>query len=485
MRTLAEQIQDLQNTRAAKLAANTKLMNKAADAGETLSDDDQATIDENLDHVERLDADLLRLERQQKMLGTARPVQTRGAPERERGSRDRASNEDLSRVDVLPPKREKGVAFARYVKCIGLSALGLKQGHVMSAHEIAKRLYGDRDPDVVKALADREMFTKAPVLAGSTVDGNWAANLVGDETGMFADFVEFLRPSTILGKFGQGNVPSLRRVPFRVPLIGQTAGGRGYWVGEGKPKPVTSFGFDRNTLEPKKVANIVVATMELIRDSSPSAEILLRDGLRDALRERMDTDFINPAQSAGSPEAGAPASITNGVSAIASSGPDADAVRADVKALFAAYIAANNPPQSGVWIMPATVALALSLMTNALGQNEFPGITMNGGTFFGMPVIVSEYVPTLSAGAYVFLVNASDIYLADDGDIQIDMSQEASLQMLDNPTNDSVTPTPTTVVSLWQTNSVGFRAERTINWERRRDSGVAALDEVNWGNLAS
>ena len=63
----------------------------------------------------------------------------------------------------------------------------------------------------------------------------------------------------------------------------------------------------------------------------------------------------------------------------------------------------------------------------------------------------------------------------------VDVSREASLQMLDNPTNDTVTPTATSMVSMWQTNSVAFRAERILNWKRRRASGVALLNEVAWG----
>src|SRR5690625_7199109 len=89
-----------------------------------------------------------------------------------------------------------------------------------------------------------------------------------------ADFVEFLRPQTILARFGRDGVPSLRQVPFRTALVGQTSGGEGYWVGEGKAKPLTKFDFSRRSLEPLKVANIAVVTEELLRDSSPSAEAL-------------------------------------------------------------------------------------------------------------------------------------------------------------------------------------------------------------------
>jgi HK97 family phage major capsid protein len=143
---------------------------------------------------------------------------------------------------------------------------------------------------------------------------------------------------------------------------------------------------------------------------------------------------------------------------------------------MAAFIAANNALSSGVWIMSATTALALSMMRTALDQPEFAGITMNGGTFFGLPVVVSEYV-----SGYVVLANATDIWMADDGGVAVDMSTEASLQMMDNPTVNSVTPTATDLVSMFQTNSVAFRAERTINWARRRDTGVALISGVSWG----
>ncbi|MNE19564.1 Phage capsid family protein [compost metagenome] len=118
-------------------------------------------------------------------------------------------------------------------------------------------------------------------------------------------------------------------------------------------------------------------------------------------------------------------------------------------------------------------------MQNPLGQTEFPGISMNGGVLFGLPVIVSEYVPSDSGGSLVALVNASDIYEADEGGIDLSMSTEASLQMDNAP--DNPTTASTVLVSLWQRNLVGFRAERTINWARRRDSAVAWLDNVNWG----
>jgi HK97 family phage major capsid protein len=469
MATIAEQITAFEQKRAGLVAANEAIMKTAADAGSTLDANQEETFDGNQADIDSIDKHLTRLRAMEKSVAV-KPVAG--------GNADEGSGSRGGQIVVkAQPKLDPGIGLARIAR---VKALAKLDG--ASVREVARDLYGEDS-------STYGFFAKAAVGAATTTGATWAGPLVGDEGGAFADFVEFLRPQTIVGKFGNNGVPSLRRVPFRVPLIGQTSGGAGYWVGEGAAKPLTKFDFSRTTLEPLKVANIAVATMETLRDSSPSSEGIIRDQLAAALTARLDTDFIDPAKAASAGVS--PASITNGLTFIASSGNTADDVRADIQAVFASFIAANNAPTSGVWIMPATTALALSLMLNPLGQPEFPGITMNGGTLFGLPVIVSQYVPTAYdpdaagtdyvSGALVALVNAQDVYLGDDGGVSVDMSQEASLQMDDAPTNNSATPTATSLVSMFQTNSVAFRAERTINWAKRRASAVAALAGVNWG----
>ncbi|HEJ1761672.1 phage major capsid protein [Pseudomonas aeruginosa] len=469
MKTTAEQIAEFEATRVTKAAEMEAIMAKAAEAGETLDAEQSEQFDTLQAEIAAIDKHIGRLKQMQKaQAANAKPVTEEAGAQRMAN----VKTLDFKEVQVRAKntqKLEPGIAFARAAKCLALGHLEHRD-----AIGIAKSLYDGQDSIIA---ATQRLVTKAAVAAATTSDATWAGPLVGDETSVFADFVEYLRPQTILGRFGTNGIPSLRRVPFRVPLIGQTSGGDGYWVGEGQAKPLTKFDFERKTLEPLKVANIAVATMEVIRDSSPSADVIIRDQLAAALRERLDIDFIDPAKAA---VAGvSPASILNGVAGIPSSGNTADDVRADIRALFNAFIAANNAPTSGVWLMPATTALALSLMQNPLGQAEFPGISMTGGTLFGLPVIVSEYIPTASAGAVVALVNASDIYLGDEGGVDLSMSTEASLQMDNAP--DNPTTASTVLVSLWQRNLVGFRAERAINWARRRASAVAYLTGVNWG----
>jgi HK97 family phage major capsid protein/HK97 family phage prohead protease len=463
MSKIVEQIKSFEAARQTKMDRMSAIMDESAEKGETLNAEQTEEYDGLQAEVKSIDAHITRLKAHEAaQAATATPVAAVTKAADASAARQPAGYTGVK----AQPKLAPGIMFARLARC---KALGKLSGEGPS--RVAKSLYGEQSEVY-------NIISKADVAAAQTGHATWAGALVGDETSAFADFVEYLRPMTIVGKFGANGIPSLRTVPFRVPLIAQTSGGSGYWTGEGKPMPLTKFDFSRITLEPLKVGNIAVATMETLRDSSPSAEALIRDSLAGALRERMDIDFIDPNKAASSGIS--PASILNGLVAIASSGTDADAVRADIKALLSVFIAANNAPTNGVLLMSSVMALSLSIMRNPLGQKEFPDINMNGGMLEGMPVITSEYVPTNSNGSIVAMVNASDIYFADNGDVSVDMSDQASLQMLDNPTNDSVTPTATTSVSLWQTDSVGFRASRTVNWARRRVGSAAYLSGVNW-----
>lgn len=448
---IAEQIKSFETKRATLAAAMETIMSKAADEGRTLDAEEEEKYELNSAEIKSVDVHLTRLrDMENAMAKTAKPVA-------------KTASGEVAVVDNRAPgiihveqKLEKGIAFARFAK-----ALAAANGSRSEALEIAKKQY--------PLDAKLHHVLKAAVGAGTTTDPTWAGSLV--EYQEYAnDFVEFLRPQTIIGRFGQGNIPSLRQVPFNIRIPAQTSGGSANWVGQGKAKPLTKFDFESITFGFSKVAAIAVLTDELIRFSNPAADALVRNALAEAVIARLDTDFINPAKAEVANVS--PASITNGIAGIPSTGdPDADA-----EAAFGQFVAANLQPTGGVWIMSSTNALALSMKKNALGQKMYPEMTLLGGTFQGLPAIVSQY-----AGTNLTLLNAPDIYLADDGGVAVDMSREASLEMESDPTGDSVTPTGTEMVSMFQTNSVAIRAERWINWKRRRTAAVAVITNVNYG----
>lgn len=461
--TIQEQLAAAREQRRMKGAQLADMMTKSGETGATLDTDGQAKFDAIDGEIKSLDSHIGRLERAEAVLiETAKPVgQTKAAEIHREAGVQPGKVEPQAKAAPL----KDGLAMAQYVKMLGRA-----KGIPMQALEFAKQYQGI-DARVVEML-------KSAVSGATTTDATWSSPLV-QQGGPFADFVEYLRPQTIVGRFGAGGVPGLRRVPFRVPLIGQTSPGSAYWVGEAAGKPLTAWDYEKKQLDPLKIAAICVLSNELIQDSSPAADALARDELVMAARNRMDVDFIDPAKAAVANIS--PASITNGVTPISASGTTADDARSDVKSVMTQFLLANNAPSTGVWIMDSVTALGLTLLLNPLGQREFPDISISGGSFMGFPVIVSDNVVRDSAGGSMILVNASDIYFGDNGDFTVDMSTEASLQMDNAPTQNSATPTATSVVSMWQTNSTAFRVERRLNWMRRRAVSVAWVDGTNYG----
>lgn len=364
-----------------------------------------------------------------------------------------------------------GIEFARSVICKVASFTGSMKGVFRSPADLAKQYY----PDDFRL----QRFLKTAVEPATTTDANWLGPL-SEPTTVIADFQLFAMPQTILGKFGNNGVPSLFSVPFNSRTMSETDAGTAYWVGQGKPKPLTRFGLDAAPLGFAKVAVIAVIAEESARFSNPSSEDYVRGALTRAIRRKLDTDFVDPSKIAVSNVS--PAAITNSVTPLTSSGTSADAIRFDIMQLLSPFITANQDPANLVIIMPSTLALAASLLTNGLGGREFPDLSMNGGRIQGIPVITSQYAAAGSPPSnLVIALDTSRIYLADDGGVNVDVSREASLEMDDAPQQDGSTGTGASLVSLWQNNLIGLRAERFINWTKAGGVSVTYMAGVAWG----
>lgn len=468
MSKYAEQIRQFEATLAAKSTERDEMMDAAAAKGETLDAAQEEQYETLKADIATISKHIVRLREQEAAAATkAKPVDGSTAAT--------ATQSRSTSVTVVHEKPEPGIRFARFAM-----ALCAAKGNTAQALNLMQTHYPQELPaitvlrsavsvgrEVGQYIADlAEMRTKAAVAAHDTQDATSASPLVAYNE-FAGDFIEYLRPRTIIGQLG----PRLRNIPFNTHIKGQTSGGTGYWVGEGGAKPVTAYDFSDAYHQWTKVAAITVQTEELMRFSNPSSERLLRDALGGSLIERIDSDVVDPTITA---TAGVrPASLTNGVTPETASGTTAAALRTDVKAVLAPMLAANLPLTDLVIVTTPALALSISLMQNALGQPEFPGMSITGGTLLGLPVIVSNYV---DEGNIIFIA-ASEIYLSDDNIVTIDASREASIQMLDNPTNSPIGSTvATSMVSMFQTDSIALRGHRYIHWSKRRSTAVQFID---------
>jgi HK97 family phage major capsid protein/HK97 family phage prohead protease len=449
--TISEQIERRQARSTAALERCNALMATASTEGRDLTDEEQAEYDGLQRTIEATDGDIARLrhlEAQNVRRATPAPA-TPAAPGQRRTPAESAAAAPQVRVEAPDPAM-RGINFARQAM-----ALAACHGNRFEAAEYVRAVFGESAEEVALSL-------RAAVAAGTTTDATWAAPLV--QTNFLNEFLELLRPATLLGR-----IPGLRRVPFNISMPAQTAGGTYAWVGQGSAKPLTNMAFSSVTLGQAKAAGIIVITKELARSSAPSAQEAVRDELVKGISQFLDGQFVDPAVAAVANVS--PASITNGVAGTAASGTAEANARADLRALVATFETNNLGTDGLVLLMKQSTAFTLATMVNAVGGQAFPGLTADGGTLLGIPVITSNTV-----GARIIAVHAPSILLADDGQTEIDVSEEASLQMDSAPANP--TDATTVMVSMFQRNLVALRAERWINWAKARATAVDMITGV-------
>jgi len=432
------------------------LLLKQNDTGLTMDPQDAEDHDELAGKVEAIDAQLVRLRAAEaREKAEAAQVRPSGGLEVRHGAQ----------VSVTDPVKQlgKGIMFARYAMCMGMS-----RGNPYEAKQLAVDNYGDGTAPILAKMIDWQ--TKGAVGAANTQTAGWASELVPYT--LMDDFIEFLRPGTLVGKFGTTQngvqIPSLRRVPFNTRVSGFSAGLTANWVGEGLPillSKATSF---TTSLSWAKVAALTVLTKEEIRFSNPSAEAKVRDEIARCMIAKLDKDFIDPAKSASANVS--PASITNQTVPILTTGTTAATLRTDLATLIATFATANLSPEDIVLIMNTVDALNISLMITSLGNPVFPGLTMQGGNLLGFPVITTTQMTSIGSPVsnIIVAVKASEVYLADDGVVTVDASDQASVEMVDSSSQTGIVGTGASLVSFWQDGLVGLKATREITWKIRR-----------------
>lgn len=448
----ANELRAFRDTKAARLAELDALFRTD---GHEASEDETSEFDGLISELKQLDQDI----RQQVYAEmTAKPVDGRTTKS---ASESRGGMSFVRKSD--PEDKFKGQSFTRVQIA---KALAMAHGP-HTAMDMAENRWQKSHPKLVQ-------FIRAAVAGGGTGSGEWGAELAQSDTQFTGDFVEFLYGMTVFDKL------NLRAIPGRVHVKGQDGAHTGYWVGESKAIPMSKSDYSDVELLPLKVAGLTVISMELLEDSQPSAEMLVRDGLVEASSQRVDTTFLSASAASSGVS---PAGILNGVTAIQASGTDLAAVRADMQALINPFIANKMATNITLVMNPAT-ALALSWMYGSLDQRAFPDINQGGGSLNGMPVIVGDNVTS----GQIIAIRTSDVWRIGDSGIRISMSREATIEQQDDPSGATDTPvgvTTTNLTSMFQEESIAFKVVRRINFQKRRTAAVQFLENIEYGGVVS
>jgi hypothetical protein len=340
-------------------------------------------------------------------------------------------------------------------------AKALSGGNMAEAEKIAANRWGKNSRAALICKADMPALSTIPGSEGHSLfsqEGN-ASPIAGvDEEIARAEFVDAVRARSLIGRLG------LLRVPFMVPFLVMENGPVAEWRDEGAAYAMPPLKMVRQPfLERYDVGALLVATLETLSLKNLDVELWIKDQLVKAVAEKIDRDFIDPAN-LGTPGV-KPASITSDVTITAES-----PMTGSGEGIFDAFDGYSGDIMRSVLIMNPWRAAK-----NHSANRE--GLGLRGGDFAGIPVVTSTACPE----EIVVLLDPGSIGYAMEG-ADVRMSSNASLEMETAP---SMTSAPSVsgqnTTSMFQSGSVALIASTFVSWRVLRSEAVAYYNAPSIG----
>lgn len=193
------------------------------------------------------------------------------------------------------------------------------------------------------------------------------------------DYIGPLRESLLARSLGVRVLTGLRG-NVSIPKFG--SGLETGWITEGQPVPEAEMSFGNVTLTPKHVGGKTEMSRQLIQQSAPGIEQLVREDLAFLIAKQIDAAIID-----GSGLAGEPLGILNTVGIQTVAG--VPATWAEVLAMLEKLDDVNI--QSGRWLTTAAIRTALAAAEKVAGSGS--GFLYDNGAMAGLALAASKSVP--------------------------------------------------------------------------------------------
>ncbi|WP_223496770.1 hypothetical protein [Stenotrophomonas indicatrix] len=211
-------------------------------------------------------------------------------------------------------------------------------------------------------------------------------------------------------------------LPINLPYVMVASGSSADVIAEGDPKVVKHLNLGLTDVETKKAAAIIVLTAELAR--AVGGRALFESELRKAVTRAINQSVLTQLTDSNTIE-------ISGV--------------ADPLANLRAGLKAAGPSEG--YVVAASTDDVLDLSTRIENRG---GMGVRGGTFVpGVEIVAVDSVTGMN------IIPASHVSVRDGG-LQVRSAEHATVNMADTPTS------PSELVSLFQTNSLGLLAERNF-----------------------
>jgi HK97 family phage major capsid protein len=398
----------------------------------------------------------------------------------------------------LSPSHQAGDLFVRMAL---IKAVAYING--IPAEQVLMDRYGN--DDAMKAVFDYSR--RSAISPADTTTAGWAAELVNNDMQGFLDMIKHFSVgaalavrSMMLQFDGYGNLT--------IPKINNLTnpGSEPAWVGEGGAIPVQRFTFGSTTISRYKLASIVPMTREIVQQSTPSIETIIRSAMQEAYAQNLDRALLATTAQGGAAVAGVkPASLRIGetTAAGATGGTGIENLIADITGMLSG-LASNGLGQRPLLMINDQDFISASMLVNPLGVMMFQ-TELAGGRLLGVEVVHSLNVPVntavmVEAPAIATAFDAPEMRISDEATIVLASANLTPPTMAIDAagalgTSQQVLPDGGISVnggasgagtagfeaqSLFQTNQIAIRGLWPTSWGIMRTGAVQVRTAIDW-----
>ncbi len=352
--------------------------------------------------------------------------------------------------------------------------LGLRAARFVRAMACAKR-YGESATDVARGwddkwLADeieqsRENQRKKALAAGQLASGG---ALVPDE--FMNEMIELLRARSTIRQAGARTVP-MRNGSMTIPR--QSAGATASYVGENSNITSSQQTFEQIQLTARKLAALTPVSNDLLRESDPSADQIVRDDLVQVMALRESLAFLRGDGTQNQPKGIRHWTTSGQVFAATQAGSDATLaeVTADLFKMIRLVRASNVPLLRAGWVMSTRSMMYIASLLDGNGNFVYKDDLM-AGRLLGWPVHEDNQIPENLGGG-----TESEIYFCEFSQAMIGDTMSLEVEAFPGGSYHDGSQ----VVSGISTDQTVVRAIALHDFALRHDEAASVLTTVKYG----
>jgi hypothetical protein len=227
---------------------------------------------------------------------------------------------------------------------------------------------------------------------------------------------------------------------------------------DGYARPVSRMRLSQFTVELRTAVAMIVESEETVRFTGPNAQALLSRDMQRGIAAAQDAEFLAVILT------GAPSHGSTG-NALGDTAQLLEAVHGEGSAAAQLY-----------WVMSPDVANMATVATVNSGSLLFPGMSPTGGVMLNLPALVCSVLPS----GMLVLLDAAQISGTQQA-YTFDSSNQAVVEMVDtSPSNNEITGTGASLVSMYQCNCSCLRAVSYFGVEKIGSHAVSIIDDIDW-----